>query len=80
MCKGTNNVLENKKCASAAHYGIELSCLPCMALCGLVLPCLVLCGLMWPCVAICGFMWPYVTSYGLVASFHGHGHVRPHST
>ena len=27
---------EQKKCSSVAHYGIELSCLPCMALCGLV--------------------------------------------
>ena len=42
MCKGTKNVQGNKKCgrkkkrASVAHYGIELSCLPCLALCGLV--------------------------------------------
>ena len=32
----------NKKCASVAHYSIELPCLPCMALCGLVLPYVVL--------------------------------------
>ena len=35
-------VVEKQKCAreqkraSVAHYGIELSCLPCLALCGLV--------------------------------------------
>ena len=38
----------NKKCASVAPYGLELPCLPCMALCGLVCPYGALYGLMWP--------------------------------
>ena len=32
LCKGT------QKCGCVAHYGIELPCLSCMALCGLVWP------------------------------------------
>ena len=39
----TKIVQGNKKCASVAHYGIELPCLLCMALCSLV--CMPLCGL-----------------------------------
>ena len=31
MFKGTENAQGNKKCAYVTHYGIELSCLPCMA-------------------------------------------------
>ena len=55
MCKGTKNVqgkknvLGNKKYASVAHYGIELLCLTCMA-------CVALCGLVWPYVASCGLV------------------------
>ena len=52
------NVLENKKCASVAHYGIEL-CLPCITFCYLV----------WPYVASYGLVafhghdheWPHST-------------------
>ena len=59
--------------SSVAHYGIELLCLPCMALFGLVWPRMVLllfsvalCGLVWPCVALCGLAKPL---YGRVSSF-----------
>ena len=34
----TKIVQGNKKCASVAHYGIELPCLPCMTLCGFFWP------------------------------------------
>jgi len=37
-----------QKCASVANHGIELPCLPCMALCGLVCPFVVSYGFMWP--------------------------------
>ena len=47
MWKGTKNVLWNKKCASVAHYGNELPCLHCMALCGLVCPYVALYGLIY---------------------------------
>ena len=54
----TKIVQGKKKCASVAHYGIELPCLPCM----------VLCGLAWPYVALYGldvafqghdYVWPH---------------------
>ena len=42
-------IVQGKKIfASVAHYGIELPCLICMAICGLI----------WPYVAFCGCMWP----------------------
>ena len=59
FCKGT------KKCASVAHYGIELPCLPCMALRGLVWPYVALCGLMWPYVALYGLEWPCMALYAM---------------
>ena len=48
----TKIVQGNKKSASVAHYGIELPCLPCMALCGLLCPYVSLYGLMCPCMAL----------------------------
>ena len=48
----------NKNCASVAHFGIELPCLPCMALCGLLWPFVALYGLVWPYVALYALMWP----------------------
>ena len=60
--------------SSVTHYGIQLPCLPCMALCGLVWPCVALCGLVWPCMALCGLVWPCVGSYDRVI-FYGHRHV-----
>ena len=55
----------NKKCASVAHYGIELPCLPCMALRGLVWPYVALCGLMWPRMVLM-LVLTAMTMYGLV--------------
>ena len=52
LCKGTKNVLENKKFVSLALYGIELSCFPCMA-CGLVWPYVALYGLLFTSMAMC---------------------------
>ena len=55
----TKNVKGNKKCASVAHYGTELPCLPCMALCGLVWPYVTLYGLD---LAFHGhdYVWPHL--------------------
>ena len=58
IVQGNKKCARTQKCASVAHYGIELSCLPCMALCGFF-------------VALCGLVWPYVASYGFV-DFHRH--------
>ena len=41
----TKIVQGKKKFASVAHYGIELPCLICMAICGLVWPYVALIGL-----------------------------------
>ena len=65
------NVQENKKCASIAQYGIELPCLPYIALCGLVWPYVAVCGLVWPYVALYGLISPYVASCGFDVAMHG---------
>ena len=57
MCKGIKNVLRNKQFASRAHYGIELSCLPCMASYGLVA---------FHRNNMAGIVWSNVVLYGLV--------------
>ena len=64
----TKIVQGNKKCASVAHYGIEMLCLPCMAFVDLY-------GLMWPrmalmllftAMAVCGLIRISMALYGLV--------------
>ena len=58
----------NKNCASVAHYGIEMLCLPCVAFVDLY-------GLMWPrmalmllftAMAVCGLIIISMALYGLV--------------
>ena len=68
----TKIVQENKKCASVAHYGLELPCFSCMALCGLVCPIVVsygldvafpvmtMCGLIRISMALCVLVWPCI--------------------
>ena len=41
----TKIVQGKKNCASVAHYGIELPCLPCIALCSIAWPYVALYGL-----------------------------------
>ena len=64
----------NKKRASVAQYGIELSCLPCVVLYGLMWPRMVLLlftaiiwlalfDLVWPCMALYGLVWPCMASF-----------------
>ena len=55
----TKIVQAKKKCASVAYYFIELPCLPCMALYGLMWPYLASCAL----VAFHGYghVWPHLT-------------------
>ena len=54
----TKIVQGNKKCASVVHYGIELQCSTCMALCGLLCPYVATYGLD---IAFHGhdYVWPY---------------------
>ena len=59
--------LINTQCQCYLLWHIELPCLPCVALCGLVWPCVGSYGriiFLRPstCVALCGFVWPL---YGL---------------
>ena len=65
----------NKKYASVAHYGIELPCLPCMALCVLVCPYVAPCGLdvafhghglIRISMALCVLVWPCLALFDLV--------------
>ena len=51
---------ENKKCASVAHYGIELPCLPC------IWPYVALYGLVWP---FYGLKWDFMVFYGRISFF-----------
>ena len=59
---------DRKVLSSVAHYGIELQCLPCMALYGIVWPCMVLCCFLRPCLTLC--VWSFMASlcslYGLL--------------
>ena len=56
----TKIVQENKKCASVAHYGLELPCFSCMALCGLVWSWCCF-SRPWLCVASLELAWPCVS-------------------
>ena len=72
MCKGTKNFPRGQKevqkfpiamGAKSSCYGIELPCLPCIALYDLVLwPCMALNSLIWPCMVLLLF----TIMYGLI--------------
>ena len=79
MCKGTKNapMSQNKvhkrpmkaMCYLLTYYGVELSCLPSMAFCGLVRSCMVVYWWrVWECMAVYGRLWPCMVVINLECS------------